>query len=162
MAEQTYNPVITPTVMYQDPLAAMKWLENAFDFETITLVTYEDGKVGHAEMTYRGAVIGIAGEWEARILGDAKMRSPKTTGGVATQFLWISLPTGIDEHCAKARAAGAIITQSPEDQFYGSRTYRAHDLEGHVWCFRQFVRTVPQAEMEKGMPGLKWQDPKKG
>lgn len=161
MAEQTYNPVLTPTLMYRDPLAAMTWLENAFGFETITLITYEDGKVGHAEMAYRGAVIGIAGEWEAPMLGNAKMRSPKTTGGIATQFLWIALPEKIEEHCAKARAAGATITQELEDQFYGARTYRAQDIEGHVWCFSQHIRAVSQAEMEKAMPGLKWQDPKK-
>ncbi len=159
MAE-SYNPVLTPTLMYQDPLAAMKWLEAAFGFETAMLITNTDGTVGHAEMTYRGAVIGIAGEWQSPILGDAKMRSPKTTGGVATQFLWLSVPEQIDDHCARARAAGATITQAPEDQFYGSRTYRAQDLEGHVWGFSQTLREVSQAEMEKAMPSLKWRDPK--
>ena len=42
----------------------------------------------------------------------------------------------------------------PGDQFYGDRTYRALDLEGHVWCFRQPVAVVSVAEMEKAS-GLK-------
>jgi hypothetical protein len=58
-------------------------------------------------------------------------------------------------HCDRARAAGAEIVQEPTDQPYGDRTYRALDLEGHVWNFRQSVRTVPDAEFER-QTGLKY------
>jgi len=57
------------------------------------------------------------------------------------------LPGGLDAHCERARAAGAVITQEPEDQFYGARTYRARDLEGHVWNFSQEGRAVSSEEM---------------
>jgi hypothetical protein len=36
----------------------------------------------------------------------------------------------------------------PEDQFYGDRTYRAIDLEGHMWTFFVHVRDVAKAEAE--------------
>ena len=55
----------------------------------------------------------------------------------------------IDGHCAKARAAGAEILAAPEDQFYGDRTYRARDPEGHIWTFGQTVRAVSREEAEK-------------
>jgi uncharacterized glyoxalase superfamily protein PhnB len=91
--------------MYQDPLAALDWLERAFGFETITRIVDTDGRAAHLEMAFRDAVVGIAGEWEsAELLGDARMRSPRTTGGLATQFLWISLPGEIDDHCEHARS----------------------------------------------------------
>jgi hypothetical protein len=42
----------------------------------------------------------------------------------------------------------------PEDQFYGDRTYRAVDPEGHVWTFAQTVRQVTREEAEQAS-GLK-------
>jgi uncharacterized glyoxalase superfamily protein PhnB len=144
-----FSPVVTPTVVYRDPLAALRWLENAFGFETCLLVMNQDGSVGHAEMSYRDAVIGVAGEWAGPQLGGARMVSPETLDGQATQFLWISLPSDIDGHCERARTAGARITQEPEDQHYGARTYRARDPEGHVWCFSESRRTVSEEEITK-------------
>ncbi|MEO8115032.1 MAG: VOC family protein [Phenylobacterium sp.] len=144
---------ITPTAFYRDPLAALRWLEAAFGFETSLLLTDDAGKVGHAEMTFRGASIGVGGEWAGPQLGGAAMKSPASLDGAGTQFMWLEVD-GLDDHCAKARGAGARITQEPEDQFYGARTYRALDPEGHVWCFRQLVRAVSADEMEK-VSGLK-------
>lgn len=156
----TYSPVITPTLMYRDPLAALDWLERAFGFETITRIVDSDGNAAHLEMAFRDAVIGIAGEWDSgELLGDARMRSPRTTEGTMTQFLWISLPGDIDAHCERARGAGAVITQEPADQFYGSRTYRARDGEGHVWCFSEFKELVSEEDMKAAMPNLVFEDP---
>jgi uncharacterized glyoxalase superfamily protein PhnB len=144
----------TPTAFYRDPKAALDWLEQAFGFELALLLTDEAGKVGHAEMSFRGCNIGVGGEWEGPQLGGARMRSPASLDGAGSQFMWVELETGLDAHCERARAAGARIAQDPEDQFYGARTYRALDPEGHVWCFRQAVRDVPLSEMEAAS-GLK-------
>ena len=38
----TDEPIFKPTAFYRDPLAALRWLEKAFGFETTTLVT--DGR----------------------------------------------------------------------------------------------------------------------
>jgi len=140
----------TPVVFYRDPLAALKWLEDAFGFETSMLVTDESGAVGHAEMSFAGGRIGIGGEFTSpALLGPAAMKSPASTGGTGTQFIRVALDEGIDEHCERARAAGAQITQSPSNQFYGARVYRALDPEGHVWCFDQPIDEVSVADMEK-------------
>jgi hypothetical protein len=42
----------------------------------------------------------------------------------------------------------------PADQFYGARTYRAKDPEGHVWTFGQTIRDVSRDEAER-VSGLK-------
>ena len=140
---------LTPVLFYRDPIAALKWLEAAFGFETSMLVTDDAGRVGHAEMKVGDAAIGVGGEWSSPdLLGPAAMKSPASLGGAGTQFVRVHLTGGIDAHCETARAAGARITQSPEDQFYGSRTYRALDLEGHVWNFDQPVAELSIAEME--------------
>ena len=145
---------ITPTVFYQDPKAALDWLQRAFGFEIALLLTDEAGNVGHAEMAYAGATIGVAGEWGGEALGGAEMKSPASLGGAGTQFIWLTVAEPIDAHYARAAAAGAQIAQAPTDQFYGDRTYRARDLEGHIWCFRQTVEAVSTDEMER-RSGLK-------
>jgi uncharacterized glyoxalase superfamily protein PhnB len=140
----------TPVVFYRDPKAALKWLENAFGFETSMLVTDDAGRVGHAEMSFGDGHIGVGEEWGAsELIGPAKMRSPASIDGVGTQFIRIELEDGIDAHCAAAEAAGARITQRPADQFYGARVYRALDPEGHVWCFDQKISDLSLADMEK-------------
>ena len=140
----------TPVVFYRDPMAALKWLEKAFGFETSLLVTDEAGNVGHAEMSLGEGHVGVGGEWgAAELIGPAKMRSPASLEGQGTQFIRVALESGIDDHCAHAEAAGARITQRPADQFYGARVYRALDPEGHVWCFDQQIAAVSNAEMEK-------------
>jgi uncharacterized glyoxalase superfamily protein PhnB len=60
----------------------------------------------------------------------------------------VQLPGDLDEHCERARAAGAVIAAEPEDQFYGDRTYRALDPEQHCWTFSAHVRDVTRAEAE--------------
>jgi uncharacterized glyoxalase superfamily protein PhnB len=154
MPDPTQTSAITPTAFYRDPMAALRWLEKAFGFETSLLVTDADGNVGHAEMTFRNGNIGVGGEWAGEELGGAAMKSPAALDGAGTQFMRIDLESGIEAHCERARAAGARISQPPQDQFYGARTYRALDPEGHVWCFSQQVREVSVETMEAAT-GLK-------
>src|SRR3984957_14155821 len=104
----------TPVVFYRDPKAALKWLEDAFGFETSMLVTDDAGRVGHAEMSYGDGHIGVGEEWgAAELIGPAKMRSPASLDNVGTQFIRVALESGIDEHCAKAEAAGAAAPPHP-------------------------------------------------
>ncbi len=141
---------IMPTVFYRDPMAALRWLEAAFGFETSLLVTDEAGKVGHAEMAWREGAVGVGGEFASpELLGPARMVNPLALGGAASQFIHVEVEAGIDTHCARARAAGATITQEPADQFYGARAYRALDPEGHVWNFRQPIAEISSAALEK-------------
>lgn len=147
------EPVFIPAVFYRDAMAALRWLERVFGFETITLVTDPDGNLAHSEMAFLGGHVQVSGEWEGPIVGDALMRSPQSVGRANTQFIRINMPSGLDEHCEAARAAGARIVAEPEDQFYGARVYRALDLEGHVWNFSQAVSkpTIQQMEAASGL-----------
>jgi uncharacterized glyoxalase superfamily protein PhnB len=139
----------TPAVFYQDPKAALQWLEIAFGFETTMVVSDDAGAVAHAEMSFGGGHVTIGGEWGSpELLGPAVMKSPASLGGQGTQFIRVTLQEGLDAHCIRAEAAGARIVQRPEDQFYGARTYRALDPEGHVWSFDQAIETPAIEEME--------------
>ena len=93
-------------------------------------------------MSHGDGVVMIGGEWADWT------RSPSSLGGKNTQRVHVRIEHGIDEHCARARQAGAKVVMEPADQFYGDRTYIATDLEGHYWTFSQPVRTVSKEEME--------------
>ncbi|MDP1988992.1 VOC family protein [Phenylobacterium sp.] len=145
----TAQAQLTAVAFYRDPEAALAWLSAAFDFETAILLTDGEGRLAHAEMELHGVRLGVAGEWAGGALGPARMRSPAALEGQGTQFCRIELPpqVDIDAHCARAGQAGAQITQAPQDEFYGDRTYRCLDLEGHVWTFSQPRRKVSAAEI---------------
>lgn len=137
-----------PAVFYRDPMAALRWLEQAFGFEVSLLVTDDAGTLAHAEMSFGGGHFSLGGEWTAPdLVGPAQMKSPASVGGCNTQFIRVELTEGLDEHCARAEAAGARITQRPALQFYGARVYRALDPEGHVWSFDQTVEELTLEEM---------------
>jgi uncharacterized glyoxalase superfamily protein PhnB len=145
--------ILTPSVAYRDPFAAMDFLERAFGFELAILLTDEKGGLAHAQMRYREADIGVMGEWGAAMLGPNPMKSPASLNA-ATGFVWVSVEN-LRAHCESARAAGATIVQEPAEQPYGDATYRALDPEGHVWCFREHVSDVSDAEFE-ARTGLKY------
>ncbi|HEX4506267.1 MAG TPA: VOC family protein [Alphaproteobacteria bacterium] len=139
---------VIPALFYKDPAAALAWLENAFGLETRLMVADASGAVAHAEMSYGGGRIIVGpGAW----VDWAK--SPAEVGGANTAAIHIMVDD-VDAHCATARAAGAAITMEPADQFYGDRTYRARDPEGHNWTFGQNIREVSEDEMEAAT-GLK-------
>ncbi|HZZ69695.1 MAG TPA: VOC family protein [Phenylobacterium sp.] len=148
-------PTFQPSVFYRDPMAALRWLEACFGFETTSLVVEPSGRVGHSEMSFLSGAVNINPEFSSEIIGDARMVSPLETEGRCTQFIRVHLAEGLDAHCERARAAGARITQEPGDQFYGERTYRVLDLEGHVWNFAQPIANPPSIEEMERASGLK-------
>jgi len=145
MDMDTDTQVFTPSVHYRDPKAALAWLEQAFGFEVTMAIDGppEAPEMCHYEMSCAGqGRVMVGAEWAEWV------RSPASVGGGNTQSVHVQLPGGLDEHCERARAAGAVIAAEPEDQFYGDRTYRVLDLEGHCWTFSARVRDVTRAEAE--------------
>ena len=135
-------------LFYQDPKAALAWLEKAFGFELVMLLEDADGAVAHSQMEFGDSYVMIGQEWSA------DHRSPKSVGGKNTQTVHIQLDTDIDAHFERAKAAGAVIDAEPTTQFYGDRTYRCRDLEGHIWTVAQTVASVSREEAEAAS-GLK-------
>jgi uncharacterized glyoxalase superfamily protein PhnB len=130
-------------VYYQNPNAALDWLENAFGFSRQMVIKDQDGTVVHAELKVGDSHVMVGGEWAEWV------KSPKSVGGANTQNVHVQVETDVNAHCEQARAAGATIAQEPEDQFYGDRTYRAMDLEGHMWTFSQTIRRITREEAEQ-------------
>ncbi|MGE3302667.1 MAG: VOC family protein [Hyphomonadaceae bacterium] len=151
------RPTLSSALSYRDPKAAIEFLKTAFGFEPLMIISDEHGAVVHSELTLGDGAVMVGGEWS----DDNK--SPASLGGKNTQTIHIHLTTDVDAHCDHARRAGAAILQAPADQFYGDRTYRARDPEGHIWTFGQTKKALKAAEWDKAMPGLKsWVRPGSG
>ena len=129
--------------MVRHDRAALDWLETAFGFEPAMVITDANGDIGHAEMRYRESLIMIGSEWTD------DHRSPASIGGKNTQSVHVHMEEDIDSHCERARRAGAKILQEPETQFYGDRTYRARDPEGHIWTFGRTVKVMTPEEWDE-------------
>ncbi|MBI1407999.1 MAG: VOC family protein [Caulobacter sp.] len=145
------RPALVSALCYRDPRAALAFLEKAFGFETILLIEDPDGNVGHSEMRFGSGAVMVGSEWTA------EHKSPASIGGMMTQTVHIQLlpeDGPLDAHCERARKAGAVIIAEPEDQFYGDRTYRCKDPEGHIWTIGQTVAETTPEDWEKAT-GLK-------
>jgi uncharacterized glyoxalase superfamily protein PhnB len=135
-------------VCYRDPKAALKFLEAAFGFELSMLIEDDQGNIAHSEMRFGDAVVMVGNEWTA------DHKSPASIGGKNTQTVHIQIDTDVDAHCERARKAGFEILMEPATQFYGDRTYRCRDPEGHIWTVAQTVQAVSREEAEQAS-GLK-------
>lgn len=144
----TRRPHLTSAISYRDPKAALEFLERAFGFELFMRIEDPEGNLVHSEMRFGDSVVMVGSEWSE------ETRSPASIGGKTTQTIHIHVDEDVDAHCARARAAGFEIIMEPADQFYGDRTYRCRDPEGHIWTVGQTVKPVSREEAEAAS-GLK-------
>lgn len=119
---------IFPMLAYNDAPAAIDFLCKAFGFTERERMQMPDGKIGHAEVVLHGNVVMLATTWK-----EAGIASPQDIPGVTSQ-LYCDVDD-VDAHYDRAMEAGAILIDTPKDQPYGMRMYRAIDLEGHHWLF---------------------------
>jgi uncharacterized glyoxalase superfamily protein PhnB len=131
--------MICAKLYYDDSLAAIEWLERAFGFKRRLVVPGAGREIVHAEMSLGDDVI---------FLGSSRPEqncvSPRRLAGV-THVLCVRVDDP-DAHCARARAAGAEITQAPMNESNGGRGYGARDPEGNRWHFGTYV------------PGAQWSE----
>jgi len=134
-------PRIAPAIFYDRAGEAIDWLCAAFGFELRLRIDGDGGRVEHSELELDDGLVMVA-------TSDPKMpgtwKSPVALDGVNTQSLCVYVDD-VDAHCARAREAGATISQEPKTDDYGEehgshRTYRAVDPEGHHWWFMTRVR----------------------
>ena len=143
MSDRARLPSIGPLLWYRDPTTAIRWLQEAFGFETGMVVEDGRGGVVHSELWLHGGYIMVVGPPSGGAV------SPAAFGGRSTQAVHVQLQSGLDELCERARAAGAAIEREPADQPYGDRVFTCRDLEDHPWSFGQTVQDLSPAEMEQ-------------
>jgi uncharacterized glyoxalase superfamily protein PhnB len=126
--QDTTTQAIIPVLVYEDIEGAHDFLVHAFGFTSGGLHRDGTGTVVHAEVRNGDAPI-----WLHRVTAEHEMASPR--GAAAAHGGLEVIVADVDEHFARAKAAGARIDREPSDQDYGLREYGARDPEDHRWWF---------------------------
>jgi uncharacterized glyoxalase superfamily protein PhnB len=119
---------VSPYLTVRDSDAAIAFYQKAFGFEKRFAMTGPDGRTGHVEMVWHGAVIMFGPE------GTGPCKAPVSTGTRSPVALYLYCDD-VDALHQRAIAAGAKSERAPQDMFYGDRTCTVIDPEGHVWYF---------------------------
>jgi uncharacterized glyoxalase superfamily protein PhnB len=120
---------VIPVLTYPDVRRAVAWLEDAFGFAERVRI----GEDHRAQMR--------AGEGAIIVADDGGERRAPEPGAGVTHAVMVRVEDA-NEHCTRARAAGARIVMEPTDFEYGERQYQAEDLAGHRWTFSQTLADV--------------------
>ena len=119
---------VTPYLLYENGAAAIDFLTNAFGFREERRMTGSAGGM-HAELE-----VAPDGGWIHLGQPAEGFRNPAVVGKTSLVYVIID---DLDGHHARARAAGANITEEPKDHDYGYRRYACVDPQGHEWYFAQ-------------------------
>ena len=130
-----------PTFCYSDAPRAIEFLVRAFGFTQRLVVPGPNGTVMHSELEYEGGVIMVSSPKPERNWAGASTQRTRS----AALCVRVADP---DAHFARAKAAGAEITQPLKNEEYGSRGYMARDPEGNEWYFGTYS------------PGAHWEQTK--
>ena len=120
MAHQT----VIPTLRYEDSNRAIQWLHDAFGITEHFVVRNEDGRVEHAQLSWRGSLV---------MLGDLQGNMhdlPHRHGSIS---MTAESAEQVDEVYDRAVAAGANVIQPLMDTDYGSHAFTVEDYEGNHW-----------------------------
>src|SRR5688572_28925712 len=129
---------VIPMLSYEDGIAALEWLSNAFGFRETARLMWPDGRLSHGEMEAGDGLIMLA-------TPTPDYQSPKRHREVCDQARkWSAVSwiidgvlvhvDDLDAHFRRARAAGARTLSEIEEGPPGRR-YRVEDIEGHRWFF---------------------------
>jgi len=129
---------IIPSISYHDARKAIKWLCQAFGFNEDAVYETEEGKVAHAQLTYKGNMI-MLGSSNSGSEFSKLTKHPSEIGGFVTQSPYIIVDDEeIEAHYQTARSHGAKILMELKSEDYGGKNYTCKDPEGHIWNFGSY------------------------
>jgi len=132
---------VIPMLAYENGVAAIEWLKEAFGFEENSeMRMLENGRLAHAELKAGDNLIMLATpspDYES--INKHRKHCQQTDKWLSVPWVVNGLLVYVDDvskHFEKAKASGAEILSEIEDGFPGKR-YRCADIEGHRWMFMQ-------------------------
>jgi PhnB protein len=131
---------VTPHLVCAGAADAIEFYKNAFDAVEEGRLPGPDGKIMHAVVRIRGALVMLVDEmpqWGA--LG------PKSLNGSSvTIHLYVD---DVDAVVAQAVEAGAKVTMPVSDTFWGDRYGKLEDPFGHHWSVATHLRDMTPKEV---------------
>ena len=120
---------VTPYLLYEDGEAAIEFASRAFGFREV------DRQIGgagglHAELETPGGGRIYLGQ------PPSGFENPGTVGRTSMTYVIVD---DVDGHYGQAKAAGARITEEPDETPFDHRRYSCADPQGHEWSFAQVL-----------------------
>ncbi|THA61282.1 extradiol dioxygenase [Streptomyces sp. A0958] len=122
---------VYPTILYDDPKAAIRTLTEALGFTAEAVYEGEDGSVTHAELSCGNGRVMLGSRGREGLFARAM-------AGAGPAGVYVVVDE-VDAHHARAAQHGVEILMPPTDQEHGSRDYMARDAEGNVWSFGTYA-----------------------
>ena len=125
-------PDIVPGLTYTDVPRAAAWIERVLGFRERSDARLSWPGGGIAWFEVGDSLLSIS-------TPDSTWPESEVSRGAATMKVYVA---DLEAHFVHARREGATIVSEPEDGFWGGRTYRVLDLEGHRWEISQSGRDL--------------------
>jgi len=132
---------VFPYLRVRDTAAAMRFYAAAFGAKELFRLTEPSGRIGHAEMQLRPAVLMLSDPYP-----EYGLNAPAGDDDMGTTVhLHVE---NADAMAERAVAAGATMLMPPTDQFYGERSCRLRDPFGHTWLLGHEIEKLTPEEMQ--------------
>jgi PhnB protein len=140
-------PAVTPYLVVDDAVAALRFYEAAFGAETLMRQATPDGKKTiHAACRIAGGLVMMSDDFAEMKGGRAS--TPRALGGT-TVTIALNVPD-VDALWARATAAGAKVLMPLADMFWGDRYGMLEDPFGHRWSLSTTKRAPTQGDLDAG------------
>lgn len=136
MVDTPPRQAVYPNLRYADARSAIEFLCDAFGFELHFKTGADDSSVEHAQLRVGTDLVFVGQDHGSN---PYSMHSPLILHGTTHALcVWVA-DHALDEHQARAEAAGARILNRVHDSLAGVREYSCADPEGHVWTFSSYT-----------------------
>jgi uncharacterized glyoxalase superfamily protein PhnB len=138
-SDSPHQAQIVPYLYYDDPDAAIEFMQKAFGFEIVFVFRNPtDDKVLTSTLrTGRGEIMVGPGMEYFGTHG-----TPDADFVTSMTYVYVD---DVDAHCARAQAAGAEVRAELHTHFGGNRQYTVSDPGGQRWTFAQPVEESDEA-----------------
>lgn len=133
---------VLPMLVCRDVSAEIDFCKTIFNAVEKVRRPGPDGEDAHAALTINEAMIMLECEWPT-----IASRPPQTDGS-SPVIIYVYV-ADVDLAIEKAVAAGAKVLLPAKDQFWGDRTARIMDPEGHVWMISSRIEETTSTEREE-------------
>ena len=131
---------VFPMLVCQSPEAEMRFCAAAFGAIEQVRRSGPDGTPIHIAMRINDAFLVVQAEFR----DVTASRAPRPDGSSPVViFVYVH---DVDQAVERAVAMGATVLMPPQDQFWGDRTARVLDLEGHVWTVASRIEATSEED----------------